>query len=177
MNLELIEWSQREFSDLPWRTKRSLYHTLVSEIMLQQTTVSTVLNHFERFIQKFPTLHQLSQISEDDIIVEWKGLGYYRRARNLLKIAKMIDSKFQGEIPTNYDTLITIDGIGPYTANALIAMGTNQPALALDANLERVLSRYYGIKEYKGQKLQMELQKQFEFGKIASEINQFGARL
>ena len=176
MNQELINWSLKKYSDLPWRKNRSLYHTLVSEIMLQQTTVSTVLNHFERFVRKFPTIHELAKLTEEEILIEWKGLGYYRRARNLLKIAKMIETKFAGEIPKQYETLIQIDGIGPYTANALIAMGTDKPALALDANLERVLSRYYGVKELKGPKLQEKLKKMFEESKIATEINILGAR-
>ena len=83
---KLIHWSQTEFTDLPWRKKRTLYGTLVSEIMLQQTTVGTVKNHYERFLLRFPDLESLAKASEEEVTVAWKGLGYYRRARNLKKI-------------------------------------------------------------------------------------------
>ena len=84
---KLIQWSHDHFSHLPWREERSLYRTLVSEIMLQQTTVGTVLNHFERFLKTSPNLKSLANATEDKLLIEWKGLGYYRRARNLKKIA------------------------------------------------------------------------------------------
>ena len=162
--------------ELPWRLNRSLYTTLVSEIMLQQTTVSTVKNHFPRFIEKYPRLADLAQIDEQQMLKEWKGLGYYRRARNLLNAAKSIQAKYNGAIPVNYDQLIEINGIGPYTANAILAIGADQKALALDANLERVLARYYGVKVEKGLKLQRELQSLFSRGVIATEIEAVGAR-
>ena len=91
---KLINWSAQNYSDLPWRKNRTLYHTLVSEIMLQQTTVSTVKNHFERFIKKYPTITALAKASEDEILMDWKGLGYYRRAKNLLKSKKATKEKF-----------------------------------------------------------------------------------
>lgn len=176
MNSKLIAWSENNYSHLPWRTNRSLYNTLVSEIMLQQTTVGTVLNHFERFITKFPTIDDLASVSEEQMLVEWKGLGYYRRARSLLGAAKEIQNKFKGEIPLDYNLLTSIKGIGPYTANALIAIGADKPALAVDANLERVLSRLYGLKTFKGPKLQSEILNLFEQGEICQKIDEFGAR-
>jgi len=141
----LIRWSQESFSDLPWRRRRSLYRTLVSEIMLQQTTVTTVRRHFEAFVERFPDVGTLAQASEEELLVAWKGLGYYRRARNLKKIAEAIARDHRGKFPPEIDLLQTIPGIGPYTANALVAMGMDRPALAVDANLERVLARYYGV--------------------------------
>lgn len=174
---KLINWSNQNYSHLPWRKNRSLYGTLVSEIMLQQTTVGTVLNHFERFMTKYPDLASLADISEEQILIDWKGLGYYRRAKNLLKVSKEIQTKFKGKIPTDFDELISIPGIGPYTANALIAIGANEKALCVDANLERVLARVYGIKELKGPKLQKEVYSLFEQGKIATQINRLGARM
>ena len=90
MSQELIKWSKKNYWDLPWRKKRSLYNTLVSEIMLQQTTVGTVLNHFDRFIEEYPNIESLSKISEEEVCIAWKGLGYYRRARNLRKAAVSI---------------------------------------------------------------------------------------
>lgn len=174
---KLINWSAQNYSDLPWRKNRTLYHTLVSEIMLQQTTVSTVKNHFERFIKKYPTITALAKASEDEILMDWKGLGYYRRAKNLLKSAKTIQESYQGEIPLKQQALLEITGIGPYTANAILGIGANKNYLALDANLERVLSRLYAIKEKKGPALQKKIQKLFDEGQIASEIFDVGGRL
>ena len=176
MNQKLISWSKDHYSHLPWRENRSLYGTLVSEIMLQQTTVGTVLNHFEKFMSKYPTIEDLAQISEEQMLIQWKGLGYYRRARNLLGAAKQIQNAFSGEIPLDYETLISIKGVGPYTASAILGIGADKPALAIDANLERVLARIHGIEIPKGPKLQKEIEKRFKNGEIGKELNQFGAR-
>ena len=151
---ELINWSDKNHRDLPWRKNRTLYHTLVSEIMLQQTTVGTVKNHFERFIKKFPDLVSLSKASEAEVLIAWKGLGYYRRAKNLVKISHIIHHDYGAQFPTNEEDLQKISGIGPYTSSALVAIGLDLPALAVDANIERVLARVYGLKEVKGLKLQ-----------------------
>lgn len=176
MYRKLISWSLESYSQLPWRIARTRYTTLVSEIMLQQTTVSTVMNHYPRFIEKYPTLADLSKITEEQMLIEWKGLGYYRRARNLLGAVKEIDLKFSGEIPVNFESLTSIKGIGAYTANAIIAIGENQKALCVDANLERVLSRIYGISETKGPKLQKEIYRLFEQGEICHEVNDIDPR-
>ncbi len=162
MNLKaLLTWSEKEFPHLPWRKNRSLYRTLVSEIMLQQTTVGTVKNHYERFLAEFPTLESLANATDDELTVAWKGLGYYRRARNLKKIAVSIARDYQGEFPDSIEALMEIPGIGPYTANALIGIGMDRRALAVDANLERVIARLFQIKMEKGTKLQKEIQKLF----------------
>ncbi len=166
MSQELINWSKKNYSGLPWRRKRSLYNTLVSEIMLQQTTVGTVINHFENFIAKYPTIESLSKTSEEEICIAWKGLGYYRRARNLRKAAISIVEDFNGKIPLDFEKLKTIPGIGEYTASALLSIGANKKALAIDANLERVLSRIYRISVEKGPKLQKELKRLFEQGDL-----------
>jgi A/G-specific adenine glycosylase len=164
----LVNWSKCEFYHLPWRKNRSLYGTLVSEIMLQQTTVATVKNHFERFLVRFPQLQDLALATEDELLVAWKGLGYYRRARNLKKIAETIFQKFNGEFPVEINQLQNIPGIGPYTASALVAIGMDLPALAVDANLERVIARLFGLKEEKGPKLQNKIRSLFEEKKIFS---------
>lgn len=170
MNLKnLINWSKTEFSQLPWRQNRSLYRTLVSEIMLQQTTVGTVKNHFERFLVRFPTLKSLSAATEDELLVAWKGLGYYRRARNLKKIAEALASDHGGEFPHDLEALMEIPGIGPYTANALVGIGMDKRALAVDANLERVIARLLNLKTEKGPKLQKEIQALFVNKKIFTE--------
>lgn len=170
MNLKsLLSWSTSEFSELPWRKNRSLYRTLVSEIMLQQTTVGTVKNHYERFLTRFPTLESLAAASEEELTVAWKGLGYYRRARNLKKIAEAIARDHAGAFPSDLESLMEIPGIGPYTANALVGIGMDKRALAVDANLERVIARLFGIKLEKGPKLQKEIQRLFVEKKIFSE--------
>lgn len=154
---KLIDWSKAEFSSLPWRKNRSLYGTLVSEIMLQQTTVPTVINHFEKFLIKFPNLKSLSLASHEDLLIAWKGLGYYRRARNLKLAAEDILIKHQGKIPDKTELLKEIRGIGEYTANAIVAIGHNKSALSLDANLERVLCRLFAIPLVKGPRLKKDL--------------------
>lgn len=172
----LIEWSRSQYSHLPWRSQRTLYRTLVSEIMLQQTTVGTVLNHFENFLSEYPTIFDLAKTTEEQICISWKGLGYYRRARNLRNLAIQIVEQFNGEIPTDLDSLLKLKGIGPYTANAIVAIGADLRGLAVDANLERVLSRFYGISLIKGPKLQQKLFSDFKAKKIVKEIDRLSPR-
>ena len=173
---KLINWSIKNFDDIPWRRKRSLYRTLVSEVMLQQTTVATVLNHFERFILQYPDLKTLAAATEEEICIAWKGLGYYRRACNLLKAAQFIQSECGGRIPGEYEKLIQIPGIGDYTASAIMAMGKDRKALCIDANIERVTSRLYGIKMAKGPKLSSEIRQRWQRGEIYSNSKHFSYR-
>jgi A/G-specific adenine glycosylase len=173
---QLITWSKSQYSHLPWRENRTLYRTLVSEIMLQQTTVGTVLNHFERFLVEYPTIQDLSRSTEEEVCISWKGLGYYRRARSLRSLAIQIVETYQGKIPTTLDHLLKLKGIGPYTANAIVGIGADKKALAVDANLERVLSRFFGFKELKGPKLQQAIWKSFESDKILTEMNALSPR-
>src|SRR5690554_2933939 len=105
---KLVSWSNEEFSWLPWRKSRTLYRTLVSEIMLQQTTVSTVLNHFERFMEEFPDPFAVARASDEELTISWKGLGYYRRARNLKKACEYFCATNKGEIPLDYKALIQV---------------------------------------------------------------------
>lgn len=172
----LVQWSKDQYSHLPWRKERTLYRTLVSEIMLQQTTVGTVLNHFEKFLSIYPTIDDLAGASEEEVCVAWKGLGYYRRARNLRNLAIQINEKFNGTIPTDLNSLLSLKGIGPYTANAIVAIGADKRGLAVDANLERVLSRFYGVNLAKGPKLQQKLLSDFEQKKILPEMEKMGPR-
>jgi len=162
MNNQLIKWSHKEFDELPWRKKRSLYGTLVSEIMLQQTTVATVLKHYDRFLKVFPNLESLARVSEEEVCAQWQGLGYYRRARNLRKAAVYIVEELAGEFPLTLEELKKIPGVGDYTASALLAMGMNKKALAIDANIERIMARLFLIEEEKGPKLQKFLQANYE---------------
>jgi A/G-specific adenine glycosylase len=144
--------------------------------MLQQTTVGTVLNHFEKFLLEYPTIFDLAKASEEQICISWKGLGYYRRARNLRNLAIQIVEQFKGVIPADLESLLKLKGIGPYTANAIVAIGADLRGLAVDANIERVLSRFYGISFEKGPKLQQRILKDFQSDKILPEINRIGSR-
>ncbi len=154
---ELIHWSEKHFQALPWRKDRSVYRTIVSEFMLQQTTVSTVVNHFERFINEFPDLKSLSLASEEDLLIAWKGLGYYRRAKNLKKLSESLYALYGESLPTCYDEWIKLNGVGPYTASAILAIGMEKEYLAIDANIERVLARFFGIEEKQGPKLHQKI--------------------
>lgn len=162
----LINWSKKEFADLPWRQNRNLYRTLVSEIMLQQTTVATVRNKYPSFLIRFPTLGDLACATEDEVCIEWKGLGYYRRARNLRLAAISIVEQCQGHFPESREELKKLPGIGDYTASALVSIGMDKPEIAIDANIERVLSRFYGLGDYKGPHLHKNLRTIFENGEL-----------
>lgn len=157
MFTQLITWSAQNYSHLPWRISRTLYRTLVSEIMLQQTTVGAVLAKYENFLTIFPDIATLANASEQDLQIAWKGLGYYRRARNLKLACTYIVQELNGEIPLDYQHLIEIPGIGPYTASAILSIGANLPYLAIDANVERVLARFFAIKLAKGTALHKKL--------------------
>jgi len=155
---KLIDWSKGNFSELPWRLHRTLYNTLVSEIMLQQTTVTTVIPKFNEFIKRFPNIETLAKANEKEVLIYWQGLGYYRRARSLHKAAITIFENYNCEIPTDKDLLMSIPGIGEYTSSAILAIGFDKFQLAIDANLERIFSRVYEIKLCKGKDLKFLIQ-------------------
>jgi A/G-specific adenine glycosylase len=119
---------------------------MVSEFMLQQTVVKTVIPFFNRFVHKWQNVRSLSRASEDELLKHWQGLGYYSRARNLLKTAKIISRDFNGIIPNNQDELIRLPGIGEYASAAILAIAYNKPSVVIDGNIKRVISRYLGIK-------------------------------
>ena len=169
----LQQWSQQHFVDLPWRRKRTLYRTWVSEVMLQQTTVGTVSSRFDDFLQKFPDIKSLATAPEEAVLSAWRGLGYYRRAINLHKGAQYLVQNHQGQLPTDESALMSIPGIGEYTAAALMAIGRNRPALPLDANLKRVLARYHGLESTQ---LKKELQQRFSDGTLFPDMASLGPR-
>ena len=148
---KILNWYDLNKRSLPWRKNLSQskkhYYTLVSEFMLQQTQVVTVIPYFDRFINKIPNLKKLSTIQDNELIKLWEGLGYYSRARNLKKTAQIIISKHHGKIPNNYEDLISLPGIGNYTANAILAIAFNKSYIPLDGNIERVLKRYLHLKK------------------------------
>ncbi len=129
--------------NLPWQQNRNAYCVWVSEIMLQQTQVTTVIPYFNRFLSRFPNVESLALASEDEVLANWSGLGYYSRARNLHKTALIIHSDFHGIFPDELSQLIKLPGIGPSTAAAIASLAFNQPTAILDGNVKRVLSRYF----------------------------------
>src|SRR5262249_6918516 len=129
---------------LPWRSSYNPYHVWISEVMLQQTQVETVLPYFERFIQEFPELETLANASEERVLKLWAGLGYYRRVKNLITAAKQVVEKHNGQLPSDYDALIGLAGIGRYMAGAILSIAFNKPYPVVDGNVRRVLSRING---------------------------------
>jgi len=144
---DLLNWYHKNARVLPWRATKDPYTIWVSEIMLQQTQVQTVIPYYERWMRVFPTLSNLAVSSEDKVLKLWEGLGYYSRARNLQKAAKKIMLEHGGQIPKNFDVLLTLPGIGRYTAGAITSIAFGLPYPVLDANVIRVLSRVYAMKE------------------------------
>lgn len=140
----LLGWYDYHARLLPWRSDPTPYHVWVSEIMLQQTRVETVIDYYYRFMERFPTISDLAQGSEEDLMKIWQGLGYYRRARHLRQAAIQIMEKYQGQMPRDYESLLTLPGVGEYTAGAIasIAFGKRQPAV--DGNVLRVYARLLG---------------------------------
>ncbi len=142
----LLAWYDRCARALPWRGFHDAYRTWVSEAMLQQTRVETVLAYYPRFLERFPTLPSLAAASEADVLKAWEGLGYYSRARNLWKGAKQVVEEYGGILPCDPDKLRRICGIGPYSAGAIASIAYDIPVPAVDGNVIRVISRLYGIR-------------------------------
>ena len=146
---KLLKWYAKSKRDLPWRNDNlpDPYYVFVSEYMLQQTTVQTVKTRFEEFIKKWPSNNQLAKTNESKILQFWSGLGYYSRARNLLKAAKIIHKDYKNKIPDTYENLILLPGIGDYTAKAILGIAYNKSVMPLDANIERILARVYALNQ------------------------------
>jgi A/G-specific adenine glycosylase len=143
----LLGWYDIHKRALPWRDTQDPYAIWISEIMLQQTRVETVLSYFPRFIARFPTVKALAQAPEQELLKAWEGLGYYSRARNLQKAAKQIMSAYGGQLPAAADELLSLSGIGPYTAGAIASIAFSVQTPAVDGNVMRVISRLKGIRE------------------------------
>ena len=137
---------------LPWQKNKSIYSVWVSEIMLQQTQVSTVIPYYEKFMRRFPTVEALAGATEDDVLAHWSGLGYYSRARNLYQAANMIIENFNGQFPENLTAAMTLPGVGRSTASAILALTLNQPLAILDGNVKRVLARLFALPGYPGER-------------------------
>ncbi len=148
---KILNWYDLNKRSLPWRKnvshQKRQYYTLISEFMLQQTQVVTVIPYFNRFIKNIPSLEILAKFPNKKLIKLWEGLGYYSRARNLKKTAQIIIKDFNGNLPDNFEDLKSLPGIGNYTASAILAIVFNKPYIPLDGNIERVLKRYLYLKK------------------------------
>ena len=155
---KILNWYDFNKRKLPWRKKispsKKQYYTLLSEFMLQQTQVATVIPYFNKFIKQIPNFHSLAKVENRKLLKLWEGLGYYSRARNLKKTGKIVIKNFNGKLPDNFEELITLPGVGNYTASAILAIAFNKPYIPLDGNIERVLKRYLYLKK------QSEIQKE-----------------
>ena len=142
---KLLAWYDENKRDLPWRRTKNPYHIWVSEIMLQQTRVDTVIPYYERFLESFPTVETLANAPEERLLKVWEGLGYYSRVRNMQTAAQQIMNEFNGEFPSTYEGISSLKGIGPYTAGAISSIAFNLPQPAVDGNVMRVLARLFEV--------------------------------
>ena len=150
---KILKWYDLNKRSLPWRKnvskEKRQYNTLISEFMLQQTQVATVIPYFNKFVKEIPNIKKLASVDNKKLIKLWEGLGYYSRARNLKKAAQSVIKNFNGVIPNNFDDLKSLPGIGDYTANAILAIAFNKPYIPLDGNVERIIKRYLYLKKEK----------------------------
>lgn len=141
----LIQWYQLHKRNLPWRDINDPYKTWISEVMSQQTRIDTVIPYYHRFIEAFPNVKKLADADRQKVLKLWEGLGYYSRCRNLHHAANEIMDRFNGQIPSEYDEIISLKGIGPYTASAVLSIAFGKKYAVVDGNVLRVLSRFFGI--------------------------------
>ncbi len=140
----LLAWYERHRRDLPWRANRDPYRVWLSEIMLQQTRVAAVIEHYQEFLRRFPTVEKLAAAREASVLAAWSGLGYYRRARMLHAAAKIVVREHGGKFPTTAEGWRALPGIGRYTAAAIASIAFDEPVAVVDGNVERVLQRVSG---------------------------------
>ncbi len=161
----LQNWYLLYKRDLPWRRSGSAYHIWLSEIIMQQTRIDQGISYYHRFVELFPDIHSLAAASIDDVLNLWQGLGYYSRAVNMHRTACEVVSKFQGVFPDDYNMLLQLKGIGPYSAAAIASIAFNKPYAVVDGNVSRVLSRLYAVStpidETAGKKVIQDLATQF----------------
>ena len=141
----LLTWYARHARELPWRAHPEPYAVWISEIMLQQTRVETVIRYFERWMKRFPSMAALENASQQEVLSLWEGLGYYSRARNLLRAAKIVSAEHGGELPSQPKELMKLPGIGRYTAGAIASIAYGLDVPALDGNIRRVLARTFNV--------------------------------
>lgn len=143
--VNLVEWFLREHRDLPWRHTKDPYKIWISEVMLQQTRVDTVIPYYNRFIEKYPTIQDLAGAPQEELLKMWEGLGYYSRARNLQAGVQEVSENYGGTVPNNRNEISKLKGVGPYTAGAILSIAYGVPEHAVDGNVMRVLSRVLNI--------------------------------
>jgi A/G-specific adenine glycosylase len=148
----LIEWYRRTRRRLPWRASKDAYRVWVSEVMLQQTTVAAVIPYYTRFLARFPTLEALAAAREEDVLSLWSGLGYYHRARNLLRGARHVALKHAGRFPKSLEAALAVPGVGLYTASAILSIAYRVPLPVVDGNVRRVLARLHALRGPRWQK-------------------------
>lgn len=141
----LTHWYSDNKRSLPWRETKNAYHIWLSEIIMQQTQIKQGLPYYETFVNHFPTVFELANASEEQVLKLWQGLGYYSRARNLHATAKYIANELHGKFPDSYSELVKLKGVGDYTASAIASISFNEPEAVVDGNVYRVLSRFFGI--------------------------------
>lgn len=168
---KLLAWYRTAARDLPWRRTRDPYRVLVSEFMLQQTQVSRVLDYYDRFLARYPSVHALARARPAAVREAWDGLGYYRRAANLHRLAKEVVREHAGVVPSEPEALLELPGVGPYTAGAVAAFAYERPAAAVDTNVARVLRRVFGCRTAKSTRALAE-RLQPRRGKTAWTFNQ-----
>lgn len=145
MRTELLDWYRTNKRELPWRETNSAYHIWLSEIILQQTRIDQGLSYYQKFVEAYPTVENLAQAPEDEVLKLWQGLGYYSRARNLHSSAQKIAAQYSGKFPDTYEEIIKLKGVGEYTAAAIASIAYKLPHAAVDGNVYRVLSRLFAI--------------------------------
>ncbi len=145
MQNQLLDWFDKNKRELPFRKNKNPYNIWISEIMLQQTQVDTVIPYYNRFMERYPTLNDLAMANEEDVFKLWEGLGYYSRAKNILKCAKQIHEDYAGVFPKGFEEVIKLAGIGPYTTGAILSIAFDMKYPAVDGNVMRVISRMYHI--------------------------------
>ncbi|MEX2602701.1 MAG: A/G-specific adenine glycosylase, partial [Gracilimonas sp.] len=144
---QLLNWYNDHKREMPWRGELDPYKIWVSEIMLQQTRVDQAWPYFQNFMSLFPTVYELAKADQQQVLKAWEGLGYYSRARNLHAASKDVVQNYNGTLPKNYDEIIKLKGIGPYSAAAITSIAFNKPNAVVDGNVIRVLTRFFGIED------------------------------
>jgi len=186
ITVTLLNWHEKfGRHNLPWQDTKDAYRIWISEIMLQQTQVSTVIPYFERFIKRFPTIAKLANADIDEVLHLWTGLGYYARARNCHKTANIVQQQYGGNFPTEFSQVLSLPGIGRSTAGAILSFAEEQRHAILDGNVKRVLARFYAIEGWYGQKAVADKLWQLaeintpqqEIGRYTQAIMDFGATL
>lgn len=172
----LLQWFWRVKRDLPWRNTEDPYAIWVSEVMLQQTQVKTVIPYYQKFLERFPTVRSLAEAELEEVLEMWRGLGYYSRARHLWEGARFVFEHFEGGVPENYESLLAIPGVGEYTAGAIASIAYHERVPAIDGNVNRVLARLIAWEEptakVKSRRVFREVLKEAQPGEYPGDFNQ-----